>query len=271
MQLHSEDEIRSAVRTRYGAIATQTDTNGCCSTPTLVQIEGITDRAPVTVVPGEQLGYESSDLEKIPEGAELGLGCGNPLGIASLQLGEVVLDLGSGGGIDCFLASEKVGPTGKVIGVDMTPEMISRARGNAAKGSFTGVEFRLGEIEHLPVADSSVDVVISNCVVNLSPDKPQVFREIFRALKPGGRVAIADLIERGEIPDDVRNDLALISCCIGGAMQPSEIESLLRSAGFGEIRVAFNKESKKIIRDILSTVRVEDFVASAFIEGRKPL
>jgi ubiquinone/menaquinone biosynthesis C-methylase UbiE len=204
----------------------------------------------------------------------MGLGCGNPQAIASLKPGETVLDLGSGGGFDCFLAARQVGESGRVIGVDMTPEMIRKARSNAQKsaqkGGHANVEFRLGEIEHLPVADRSVDAIISNCVINLSPDKPAVFRDAFRVLKPGGRLAIADIVATAALPEDARQDLALISGCVGGAAPMDEIETFLREAGFRDIRIQPKDSSREFIREWAPGRRVEDYVVSATIEAVKP-
>ncbi len=185
----------------------------------------------------QQVGYSAEELQAVPHEADLGLGCGNPLALASLKPGETVLDLGSGGGIDCFLAARKVGPRGRVIGVDMTPEMIHLARKNAAKGDYANVEFRLGEIEHLPVADGSVDVAISNCVINLSVDKPKVFREIFRALKPGGRMMISDIVLTRELPEALQKSVAAYTSCVAGAMTRQDYLSAIRAAGFGRVEV----------------------------------
>lgn len=177
--------------------------------------------------------YDKDAFENIPEDiSSFSLGCGNPIALASLKPGEVVVDLGSGGGLDCFLAAKKVGITGHVIGVDMTPEMLDKARSNLAKLGMQNVEFRLGEIEHLPIGDDSVDVVISNCVINLSPDKPQVFREIFRVLKPGGRIAVSDIITDGDLPEGLKKDLEAWAGCLSGALDVNDLKGLLKTSGF---------------------------------------
>ena len=201
----------------------------------------------------------------------MGLGCGNPKAIAALQQGEVVIDLGSGGGFDAFLASQEVGDTGKVIGIDMTPTMLSKARHNADKGNYTNVEFRLGEIEHLPVADSTADVIISNCVINLSPDKQQVFNDSFRALKPGGRLAISDIVASTTLPDDIKNDTFLHSACVSGASLISELKEYMQQAGFKDIRIEPKDASKEFIKDWAPGRNVEDYVLSASIEAVKPV
>ena len=185
----------------------------------------------------KSIGYTDQDLKAVPEGANLGLGCGNPLALASLREGETVLDLGSGAGFDCFLAARQVGKSGKVIGVDMTPEMLDKARGNAEKGDFTNVEFRLGEIENLPVADNQVDIVISNCVINLSPAKERVFREAFRVLKPGGRLMVSDIVLLRELPEEIRNSVAAYTACVAGAETKESYLGAIRKAGFQEIRI----------------------------------
>jgi len=190
--------------------------------------------------PGTQstkIGYSPQELDSIPEGADLGLGCGNPTALASLRPGEVVLDLGSGAGIDCFLASQAVGDTGRVIGVDMTAEMIDRARANARASEVDNVEFRLGEIEHLPVVDGSVDVIISNCVVNLSPDKPQVFGEAFRALKPGGRMFLSDIVLLKTLPDDIRESIEAYVGCVAGASMKQDYLAAIEAAGFRDVEI----------------------------------
>ena len=259
MSAESKDAIRTAVREKYGQVAQEGSScgcsTGCC---------GATPLASLTV------GYSPADVDAVPEGANLGLGCGNPQAIAALKLGEVVLDLGSGGGFDCFLAAKQVGPTGHVIGVDMTPEMVSRARENARKSGATNVEFRLGEIEHLPVADASVDVLISNCVINLSPDKPAVFREAFRVLRPGGRVAFSDVVATAPVPEAVAKALDAYTACVGGAAQVDEVRGWLKAAGFENVRVAVAEASREVIREWVPGSGAERYVASASIEAVKP-
>jgi SAM-dependent methyltransferase len=200
----------------------------------------------------------------------MGLGCGNPQAIAALKPGETVLDLGSGGGFDCFLAARQIGDHGRVIGVDMTPAMISKARENADQGGYHNVEFRLGEIENLPLADHSVDVIISNCVINLSPDKERVFKETFRVLKPGGRLAISDVVATTTLPETVRHDVTLYTGCMAGASLIDEIESMLAAAGFMDIRLKPKDESRSFIRDWAPGSQIEDYVVSATIEAVKP-
>jgi SAM-dependent methyltransferase len=200
------------------------------------------------VTVSQALGYTREELRSVPQGADLGLGCGHPTALASLQPGEVVLDLGSGAGIDCFLAADKVGETGRAIGVDMTPEMIERARENARREGMDNVEFRLGEIEHLPVADASVDVVISNCVINLSPDKPQVFREAFRALRPGGRLLVSDIVLRGELPNAIRDSMESYVGCVAGASQIGDYLAAIRDAGFRDVTVVKSTNTNDALR-----------------------
>jgi arsenite methyltransferase len=213
------------------------------------------------------LGYAESDFEGVPTESNMGLGCGNPLAMAALKEGETVLDLGSGGGFDCFLAAKAVGESGKVIGVDMTPEMIKLARQNAAKGSYNNVEFRLGEIEHLPVADNSVDVIISNCVINLALDKEQVFHEMYRVLKPGGRISVSDIVAAAEIPPEIRNDLTRIAGCIAGAEQVNNVRAMLEKAGFASIYINPQEGSDEMIRGWAPGA--ERFVGSFLIEAAK--
>ena len=222
-----------------------------------------------------QLGYSAEELNAIPEGANLGLGCGNPQAIAALKEGETVLDLGSGAGFDCFLAARQVGETGQVLGVDMTHEMRAKARENAREfGAETGagnVSFRLGEIEHLPVADASVNAIISNCVINLSPDKPAVYAEAFRVLKPGGRLAISDIVVTAPLPEDIRNDMALYTGCVAGASTLEEVEALLEDAGFEQRSLTPKGESREFIRDWVPGKPLENYVVSASIQAVKPL
>ncbi len=259
--LDSEREgIRQAVRDKYGSVAQATNTGCGCSTSSCCS-------------PGDisiALGYSPEQLTVVPEGANMGLGCGNPHVIAALKEGETVLDLGSGGGFDCFLAARAVGETGRVIGVDVTPEMVSKARQNGASAGFRNIEFRLGEIENLPVADASVDVIISNCVINLSPEKPRVFREALRVLKPGGRLAISDVVATTQLPDEMKKDLALYTGCIAGAVLMDELECMLKEAGFTDIRIQPKDESREFIRDWAPGMRVEDFVVSATTEAVRP-
>ncbi len=221
-----EHEIRAVVREKYGAIA-QGERPGCCSG------DCCTDSSVLL----SDIGYTADQLAAVPEGSNLGLGCGNPLAHAEVRPGETVLDLGSGAGIDCFLAGKAAGLTGRAIGVDMTPAMIQRARGNAARHGHPNVEFRLGEIEHLPVGNGTIDVVISNCVINLSPDKPQAFREAFRALKPGGRMVVSDLVWLKALPDAVRRSADLYVGCIAGASMRDVYLGLIREAGFTDVEI----------------------------------
>jgi SAM-dependent methyltransferase len=200
----------------------------------------------------------------------MGLGCGNPQAIAALRPGETVVDLGAGGGFDCFLAAKQVGCEGRVIGVDMTPDMLSKARANAVKLGANNVEFRLGEIEHLPVADNTVDVILSNCVINLSPDKAAVYRDAFRVLKAGGRLAISDVVAIAELPEAFENDVAALTGCVAGAAPVTTVERLLEEAGFVNICVRVQRQSHEFIREWMPGSRIEDYVASATIEATKP-
>jgi len=258
------DEIRQAVRQRYGEVAQSDAACGCAPSCCGTGAKASADDASVT------LGYSQTDVATVPDGANMGLGCGNPQAIAALQPGETVLDLGSGGGFDCFLAARQIGDRGHAIGVDMTPAMISKARANAVKGGYRNVEFRLGEIENLPLADNSVDVIISNCVINLSPDKERVFKEAFRVLKPGGRLAISDVVATATLAEAVRRDMTLYTGCMAGATPIDELESMLATAGFVDIRLQPKDESRSFIRDWAPGSKIEDYVVSATIEAVKP-
>jgi SAM-dependent methyltransferase len=262
------DEHRQAVRSSYAKIAQASDEGGCCGPES--GCCGVSDNAAVNTLISTRLGYSEDDLDRVPGGADMGLGCGNPRAIASLATGETVLDLGSGGGFDCFLAAHEVGDTGHVVGVDMTPDMLSKARSNAEQGHYRNVEFRLGEIEHLPVEDGLIDVVISNCVINLSPDKAQVFREAYRVLKPGGRLAISDVVATVDLPQEMRNDPALIAGCMGNASLIEDLYATMADAGFIDICIEPKDESKAFIRDWAPDHNVTDYVVSATIEAVKP-
>jgi len=230
--------IRRSVLERYSGLA-RADAGGCCGNHESSCACGSPGSSHVDAQAGGcGGGYTPSELASIPEGSNLGLGCGNPSRLVPLASGEVVLDLGSGAGVDCFLAASRIGPTGRVIGVDMTPDMVARARTLARSSGLTNVEFRLGEIEYLPVADASVDVVLSNCVINLTPDKGQVYREAFRVLRPGGRLAVADVLATRPISDELRHDPERWASCSSGALTSEEVTDRLRAAGFESIQVS---------------------------------
>ncbi len=225
-----KEEIKKVVRKSYAKIAKQQSSccapgDSCCRSEDLAQDIS------------KKIGYSEEDIKTIPEGANLGLGCGNPVALASLKEGEIVLDLGSGAGFDCFLAADKVGKKGRVIGIDMTPEMVEKARENAEKGKYENVEFRLAEIENLPAADSSVDIIISNCVINLSPDKNNVFMEAFRVLKPGGRLMISDIVLLKELPDSIKSSIEAYVGCVSGAVMKDKYIGAIKEAGFKEVRI----------------------------------
>ena len=264
-----KDVIRDAVRDRYAEIATTG--SSCCGSS---DKGGSGDWAYLGRRTGlEQslkLGYSENELSAAPEGANLGLGCGNPQAIADLKPGEVVVDLGAGAGFDCFLAARAVGPTGRAIGVDMTPEMVGRAREIARETGYDNVDFRLGEIEHLPVADATADVIISNCVINLSPDKPAVYAEAFRVLKPGGRLAVSDVVATAELPQEWREDMRLLSACISGASSAAEVEEMLRDAGFVDIVIQPKDQSREFIQEWEPGRNLEDYVLSANMTAVKP-
>jgi SAM-dependent methyltransferase len=260
MNEQTKDEIRTTVRERYGNIARTTTGASCC--------------APGSYGPGANaslaVGYSAEDLAAVPEGANMGLGCGNPQAIAAVKAGETVLDLGAGGGFDCFLAAKQAGPSGRVIGVDMTPDMVSKARANAQKLAAKNVDFRLGAIEHLPLADGTVDVILSNCVINLSPDKGAVFQEAFRVLKPGGRLAISDVVKTQALPESLENDVDALTGCISGAASVETLRALIRMADFESIRVDVKEQSREYIHDRMPGSGIENYVASATIEAVKP-
>ena len=283
MDTIDKEKIKESVRESYAKVAkaggvsikssmaasccgpsdTSADTNvaaSCCGGPE------VTPEQMSTV-----MGYSKEDIASVIEGANMGLGCGNPVALASLKPGETVVDLGSGGGFDSFLAAKQVGESGQVIGVDMTPEMISKARKNADKTGTKNVAFRLGEIEHLPVADNSTDLIMSNCVINLSPDKLQIYREAYRILKPGGRLSISDVLATATLPDEIQKNLALVAACVGGAETFDDTEKILKEVGFQNIKITANDNSRELIRewDPDKSENAVDYVVSAYIEAVK--
>jgi len=262
------DNVRQHVRKSYAEVAEASNDGGCCGVES--SCCGVSDDAAINTLISTRLGYSEDDLAKVPDGADMGLGCGNPRAIASLKAGEVVVDLGSGGGFDAFLAACEVGERGHVIGIDMTPAMLSKARHNAEKGKFSNVEFRLAEIEHLPIADNTADIIISNCVINLSPHKELVFADAFRVLKPGGRLAISDVVATAEMPDEMKNDPVLHAGCMAGASLIDELEAMMAAAGFEKISIKPKDESREFIRDWAPGRGVEAYVVSAYIEAVKP-
>ena len=273
-----QEKIKKAVREGYAKIAKKEAS--CCS-PVKSCCGGDNPSESIS----KSIGYTDEELKGVPEGANLGLGCGNPVALASLKQGEIVLDLGSGPGLDCFLAANKVGKTGKVVGVDMTPEMIEKARENARKGKYGNVEFRLGEIENLPVADKFVNAVISNCVINLVPDKKKVFRETFRVLKPGGRLMISDLVLLKELPDFIKNSVEAYIGCLSGAIMKDDYLNAIKAAGFREVKIidetsfpielmASDSTAKALIEEMKIPVEklkdVARSVVSIKVQGIKP-
>ncbi|MGD0995749.1 MAG: arsenite methyltransferase [Candidatus Bathyarchaeia archaeon] len=247
-----EEKIKKLVRNRYAKVA---KTSGSCCASPISCCSGPTSKEVSSMI-----GYSEDEMTAVPEGANLGLGCGNPTAMASLKEGETVLDIGSGAGFDCFLAANKVGKKGKVIGVDMTPEMIDKARANARKGKYTNVEFRLGEIENLPAADNSVDVIISNCVINLSPNKKRVFEEAFRVLSPKGRLMVSDIVLLRELPESIRKNVEAYAGCISGAEIKDKYIELIRKAGFQEVRII--EEKTYPLEYIISESATQEIVKS---------
>jgi SAM-dependent methyltransferase len=271
-------EMKKMVREDYGKITKRRQM--CCSPkPSSCCIPDMTRRI------SRKIGYTKKDMDSVPDGANLGLGCGNPVALAALNEGDIVLDLGSGGGFDCFIAAQIVGRKGNVIGVDMTPEMIDKARENAEKGGYENVEFRLGEIEHLPAADNSVDVVISNCVINLSPEKGKVFQDILRVLKPEGRILISDIVLLQELPEYIKNSRKAYIGCVSGAMMKDEYLKVIHKAGFEDVRVVeeaifpyesscCNQTGEAVIENFNipkeEIKKISGSIASVRIYGKKP-
>lgn len=261
------EKTRQMVQQHYGLVAKTGGQASCCASG------GESKCCEAGAPPADlretarRLGYSEAQLATLPENVNLGLGCGNPVAMALLKQGETVLDLGSGAGMDCFIAAQTVGPTGRVIGVDMTPEMLRKARANIGKRA--NVEFRLGEIEHLPVADNSVDVIMSNCVINLSPEKQKVFNEAFRVLRPGGHLAISDVVQIKPFTGTRREGAKHLSACISGSVTVQALETMLFKAGFADVRIALNEASREFIKDWDPGTGVENYICSAFIEARK--
>ena len=261
-----EAQIKEMVRARYGGIAAANEVS-CCAPAASSCCPEV---AETSHDKARRMGYSDAELAAVPEGANLGLGCGNPQAIAAVQPGETVIDLGSGAGFDCFLAAQQVGETGHVIGVDMTHEMLKKARDNAVRIGAGNVEFRLGELEHLPIADNTADVVISNCVINLVPHKEQVFREAFRVLKRGGRLAVSDVINTAPLSAELQSDPALLCGCIADAAPAERVESWLTTAGFVDVRVTPKPESRELIKTWAPGRNIENHIVSAIVQARKP-
>lgn len=259
----NKEKIREHIRKQYSKAANK-EAQSCCGSGC-----GCNGTTKDVKEASKRLGYSEKDFFDAPLDSNMGLGCGNPVAIASLKDGETVLDLGSGGGFDCFLARKQVGASGFIIGVDMTPDMIALARKNAEKSGYTNIEFRLGEIEHLPVADNTVDIIISNCVINLSQDKKQVFLEAYRVLKPGGRLCISDIVATKEIPENIRQDLEMISGCMGGAEQIDKLKIMLQDVGFLDISFTPKDNSAEIVSEWAPETSIESYVTSYIIEAIK--
>ncbi len=264
-----EDDIRANVRESYTKVALKLESTQECCTPAPSCCNPKENKNVSIEEISQKMGYTKEELASIPNGANMGLSCGNPQAIADLKPGEIVVDLGSGGGFDCFLAAQKVGKDGRVIGIDMTPEMISKARRNAEKPGYEQVEFRLGEIEHMPVADHTADIIISNCVINLSPNKPQVFKEAYRILKTDGRLAISDVVLTAALSESYLSDMNLYSGCVSGAISIEEYEALLKEAGFTNITIILKDESKEFIREWEPYYDLENYIVSAIIQAVK--
>ena len=272
----TEDKIKNDVKQTYGKIASSNRANlnvlnsSCCSTDNSGLEHSCCGTTGNSNEISKQLGYSQDELNSVPEGSNLGLGCGNPQVIASINQGETVLDLGSGAGFDAFLALDKVGITGKVIGVDMTPEMINKANENAKKRNSTNAEFKLGEIEDLPLENDTVDVIISNCVINLSPDKSKVYDEAFRVLKNGGRLAVSDIVSKQPMTDEMKQDSGAYCACISGASSVSEIKNMLKKSGFDNIKIEPKSDSSEFIKNWSDKFDSENYIVSASITALKP-
>ena len=262
--MKDKEKRRNRIRKNYSDVAQKDLSGGCCS-------GGCSCGGGSVDVYGSSLkiGYTLEDVLNAPIDSNMGLGCGNPIALANLNEGEVVLDLGSGGGFDSFLASKKVGDNGLVIGVDMTPEMVSLARKNAEEDGYRNIEFRLGGIEHLPVANESVDVIISNCVINLSLDKEQVFKDAYRVLKVGGRLSISDVVATAELPIEIKEDLSMMIGCIAGAEFVDNIQEMMEDAGFKDIKLTPKDNGREIVKSWVPDRNVEDYVSSYIIEATK--
>lgn len=261
---NDKEATRGYIRQNYTKVALEGAKGGCCGGSCCCGSNPV-DISEASI----RIGYSEEEFLNVPMESNMGLGCGNPIAIAEIQEGETVLDLGSGGGFDCFLARKQVGDTGYVIGVDMTPEMIKLSRKNAEKSGYANVDFRIGEIEHLPVADNSVDVIISNCVINLSLDKMQVFKDAYRVLKKGGRISISDVVATAQLPDNIKEDLALVAGCIGGAEYVEDIRFMLQNAGFYNIILTPKDNSREIIKSWIPDKNIENFISSFIIEAIK--
>ena len=262
--MKKQTNAKKQILKNYSKVARNSSVGGCCNGGCSCNSFAV-DVKESSV----KIGYSLEELLNVPLNSNMGLGCGNPLSIASLKKGEIVLDLGSGGGFDCFLASKQVGETGHVIGVDMTPDMVELARKNAEDHGFSNVEFRLGEIENLPVADESINIVISNCVINLSSDKARVFKEAYRVLKTGGRLSISDVVATAELPDEIKQDLRMLTGCIAGAEFVENIREMMNEAGFKDIKLTPKDNGREIVKSWVPDKNIQDYVSSYIIEAVK--